>query len=220
MHERLPRWWNPLVSALPGDASRRLVFVAVAALLQLCTSSAGAFSVERSEPRYVDKQFRYELIVVLDAPISCVETVLRDYEHYPALDARILQAQVLARPAENVVMLKTRLRACFGPFCRNIERVERVEESLHELIAVTDASRSDVKFGETHTSLTAVPGDRTRVSYRTGVVPGFWVPPIVGRRWMLRQLEDATGDLFRNVERRAREEQERRMADRGEQDSG
>lgn len=190
------------LASFPGRA-RTIGWLALA----LWTAPAAAFEIEHSEARYADKQYRYELNVVLDAPVERVEAVLRDYEHYPDLDKRILQARVLERPGANVVMLETMLRACFGPFCRDVKRIERVEESSHALAAITDPSRSDVKFGETHTLLSAAEHGRTRVSYRTSIVPGFWIPSIVGRRWMLRTLENATSDLFMNVERHARPEE-------------
>ncbi len=169
---------------------------------------AHAFTVEHSDTRYVEKQYRCELTVTIDAPLDRVEAVLRDYEQYPELDPRILQAHVLERPEPAVAMLQTTLRACFGPFCRNVKRIERVEESPGVLAATTDATRSDVKFGETRTALERIDSGSTRVTYRTTIVPGFWIPAIAGRRWMLRTLEDATSNLFMNVEAKARAEAE------------
>lgn len=189
--------------SLPPFRRVSAICLAIAALLAI--APAHAFTIEHSKSHYVDRQYRYEVVVTLDAPPERVEAVLRDYERYPDLDSRILRARVLERPADNVAVLETLLRACFGPFCRNVRRTERVEESPHALTAITDASRSDVKFCETHTTLSPVEGGGTRVNYRTSVVPGFWIPPLVGRRWMLRTLEDATSDLFMNVEMRARE---------------
>lgn len=190
--------------------SRRsnLVFAAFAAA-SLWAGAASAFEIEHSETRYVNRRYQCELNVRLDAPIDKVEAILRDYERYPSLDTRILQARVLDRPGPGVVTLETTLRVCFGPFCRNVTRVERVEEQQHALAATADPSRSDVKFGETRTQLS--PGEKggTLVHYRTSITPSFWIPSIVGRRWMLRTLEDATGDLFMNVETRARAEQEK-----------
>jgi hypothetical protein len=183
----------------------------IAAVALACaTSWAGAacsFEIEQSETRYADRRYHCELRIHLDAPLEKVEAVLRDYERYPSLDARILQARVLERPGADVVVLETILRGCFGPFCRNVTRVERVEESPHALVATADPARSDVKFGETHTRLAAADKGGTVVSYRTSLTPAFWVPSLVGRRWMLRTLEDATADLFMNVEMRAREGQ-------------
>jgi hypothetical protein len=80
--------------------------------------------------------------------------------------------------------------------------VERVEEAPLALTATTDGSRSDVKVGETRTELT-VTATGTRVTYRTSIVPAFWIPAFVGRRLMLRTLEEATINMFTNVEKLA-----------------
>jgi hypothetical protein len=173
--------------------------------LILTAGAAHAFGIQNSSATYANKQYRYELDVTLDAPIDAVEAVLRDYERYPQLDTRILQARVLERPNADTVVLETTLRACFGPFCRSVKRIERVQEGRYALTAITDASRSDVKFGETYTQLSTSKGGGTQVRYRTRITPGFWVPAFAGRRWMLSTLADATSDLFRNVEKKARE---------------
>ena len=175
----------------------------VVGVIALTPLTAHAFEIEKSEARYADKRFEFELVATIDAPIDRVTAVLRDYEHYPDLDPRILNAKVLERTGSDVITLATTLRACFGPICRNVKRVERVEESPDGLAAITDPSRSDVRFGETHTVLSTL-GGRTKVTYRTSITPGFWVPAIVGRRLMLSTLESATTDLFMNVEMRAK----------------
>lgn len=166
---------------------------------------AQAFTIEHSAARYVDKHFQYEMVVTLDAPIHRVEEVLRDYAQYPSLDPRILSAKVLERPAQDVVTLETTVRVCYGPFCRNVKRVERVAESQYVLLAIADPARSDVQFSETRSELSEALHGTTRVKYVTDVVPDFWVPAIGGRRMMLKTLEIATSDLFMNVERKARE---------------
>lgn len=188
----------------PPRAPDRLRDALFAVLAMLAAAPAHALTIERSESRYVDKDkyYQYELVATLDASPERVQAVLRDYANYTALDARILEARVLERPAQYAAILATTVRACFGPFCRNVKRVERVEESPLELKAITDPARSDVTFGETHTML-SVAGGRTRVSYRTAIAPAFWIPAIAGRRWMLNTLGAATVELFKNVELRA-----------------
>jgi len=188
--------------------SRSVLAVVLLASASLWAAAAGAFEIEKSETRYADRRYQCELSVKLDAPPDKVQAVLRDYERYPTLDTRILQARVLERPEPHVVMLKTTVRVCFGWFCRNVTRVERVQESEHALAATADPSRSDVKFGETHTQLSPGEHGGTLVNYRTSITPGFWIPAVVGRRWMLRTLEDASGDLFMNVEMQAKKEGE------------
>lgn len=189
--------------------SRRCAATSLVAWLICTVQPAQAFEIEHSAALYSDKHYQFEFVALLDAPLDRVQAVLRDYEHYPQLDPRILEARVLERPADYVAVLETIVRACFGPFCRNVKRVERVEESPLELAAITDASRSDVRFGETRTMLSVSDG-RTRVSYRTSVEPAFWIPRFVGRRWMLKTLEAATTNLFMNVEKQAQAESEGR----------
>jgi len=192
--------------------SRLCLAAAALAAASLWTGSAGAFEIEHSETRYADRRYQCDLNIQLDAPLDKVEAILRDYEKYPALDARILEARVIGRPAPHVATLETTLRVCMGWFCRNVKRVERVEESEHALAATADPSRSDVKFGETRMQLSPGENGGTLVHYRTSITPAFWIPSVVGRRWMLRTLEDATGDLFMNVEMKAKQDAEEKAA--------
>jgi len=142
------------------------------------------------------------MTALLEAPLEDVERILRNYENYPTLDSRILEAKVLDRPSPHTATLATKLRACFGPVCRTVHRIELVEESPGKLVAITDPERSDVQLGETRTQLADEAG-RTRVTYLTRLRPKFWIPAFVARRLMLETLEDATIELFRSVEKQA-----------------
>ncbi len=172
--------------------------------LTLVSWGAQALEIERAEARFAEKRFSFELIATLDAPIDRIDAVLKDYASYPALDARILESRVLERPAPGEVMLFTALRACLGPFCRSVKRVERVQEQVHELHASTLPEQSDITYGETFTQLSNA-GQRTRLIYRTTVSPDLWIPRFVGRRLMLNTLRDATLNVFGNIEKRAAE---------------
>ncbi len=182
---------------------RSRLAIAVLAATSLWSVGAGAFEIQHSATRYANRRYQCDLNVKLDAPLDKVEAILRDYEKYPELDSRILEARIVERPAPNVATLETTLRVCLGWFCQNVKRIERVEESPHALAATADPSRSDVKYGVTRLQL--APGEHggTLVTYSTSITPAFWIPSVIGRRWMLRTLEDATTDLFMNVETKA-----------------
>jgi Polyketide cyclase / dehydrase and lipid transport len=198
------------LSPLPGERlgegiarpSRAFFFF----VFLLLTTPIYAFDLQRAEAEFIEGEYRFEMTAVIEAPVDQVEHILRDYENYPTLDPRILAARVIERSEPHIATLATTLRACFGPFCRSVKRIERVEESPHALLAVTDAARSDMKFGETRMELSSDEQNRTRVSYRTRLKPDFWIPALVARRMMLETLEDATIELFRNVEKRAQSE--------------
>jgi hypothetical protein len=174
-------------------------FAACALCLSTC---ARALEIEHADSKYHDKQYQLTLVAVVNAPRERVQAVLRDYGNYPRLDPRILEASVLSRPTQHELLLYTKLRACFGVFCRNVKRVEHVQESENEVIASVLPEQSEVTSGETRTQLTVVDG-RTRVSYTTSIAPGFWIPPFLGRSLMLRTLREASIDLFRHVEQQA-----------------
>jgi hypothetical protein len=161
-----------------------------------------ALEVERVDSGYRDKQYQLTLDIVLDAPSDRVQAILRDYRSYPRLDARILEAEIVSRTNPHELLLYTKLRACFGVFCKNVKRVERVLEADNDLRAAVLPEQSEVLRGDTHTRLTPLDG-RTRIVYVTSIAPGFWIPAFVGRPLMLRTLRDASIELFRNVERQA-----------------
>lgn len=174
----------------------------VLVMLTVATNAA-AFEVLHAEAHYQDKEYRVELDLILNAPAQQVESVLRDYDSYPMLDAGILESRVAERVDAETVLLYTKLRACAGVFCRTVKRVERVQERPFELLAMVIPEQSDVVSGSTHTVLQTMES-KTRVRYRTSVAPKFWVPTFIGRPLMLRTLREASIDLFRNVEARAK----------------
>ena len=185
----------------PPQRWARLIAVAVSTAFPI---GAHAFEIQHAQASYVEEEYRFELTATLDASVEQVEPVLRDYEHYRSLDARILEAKVVSRdPARHVTTLETTLRACIGPICRNVKRIEEVAEAPLSLLATTDPQRSDMTFGETRMELQPMSDGRTRVDYHTRLKPAFWVPALYARRRMLTTLETATVELFRNVERRA-----------------
>jgi hypothetical protein len=175
--------------------------IAAVTLSAICLS-ARSLEIEQADSKYRDKHYQLTLITVVDAPRDRVQAVLRDYYNYPQLDARILEANVLSRPAAHEVLLFTKLRACFGVFCRTVKRVEHVQEQDNDMLASVVPEQSEITSGETRTQLTALDG-RTRISYTTSMVPGFWIPSFIGRPLMLRTLRDASIDLFRRVEQQA-----------------
>ena len=163
---------------------------------------ARAVETQSISTTYVNGEYRLTMTATLSARADRVQAVLRDYAHYRSLENRILDAHVISHPGADEVQLFTRIRVCFSLLCRNVDRVERVEERPLELIATVVPDKSDAERGVTHTVLTDE-GDRTQVQYTTFIVPKFWVPPLFGRSIMLHTLRDATLTMFQNIEKMA-----------------
>ncbi len=164
----------------------------------LLTPFAHALDVEKLEVRRNATRYVVEFRAHLAAPPDQVGAVLKDYEHYPQLDSRILESR---RDADDSSQLHTRLRGCVGGlFCRTMQRVETLEEMPGGLIATAVPGKSDVTYGHTHSQWQAHNGG-TELVYRLEIEPDFWVPPLFGPPLMMRTLREGTLSLFTNVER-------------------
>jgi hypothetical protein len=183
--------------------SRVLSVICAVVVFACLTARCAAFEIERADAKFDQYEFRIDVRILLDAPIDKVEAVLRDYSHYPELEASILEAKVMQRSTASTLLLYTKLHACSGLFCRTVNRVERVEESERSLIATVLPEQSDITLGITHTELQEQ-GLQTRVTYRSRIVPKFWVPALIGRTLLLHTLRQASLDMFRNIETRAK----------------
>src|SRR5512139_2350775 len=98
-----------------------------AAALLLAGPTAQAFTVERLETSFDGGVYRVSLQAVIDADAAAVGAVLADFAQYRDLDPRILRSETLGVEPDGAVLLRTRIRACEGFFCRTVTRVERVE---------------------------------------------------------------------------------------------
>ncbi|NJD30662.1 MAG: hypothetical protein FIB04_02105 [Gammaproteobacteria bacterium] len=173
--------------------------------LLLCAVAGGparALTVERLETHFEHGVYRVSLQALLAAPASAVAAVLRDYDDYPSLDPRIRSSERLDAAPGDAVFIRTVVHACAGFFCRNVERVERIEQSPGELVATVIPGRSEVRRGITRTRWQAS-GEATEVTYEAEFEPDFWVPAIIARKFAMDTLRASTLQLFGNVESRA-----------------
>jgi hypothetical protein len=176
-----------------------------AAFWVLAAGTAEALTVQRLDTRFDHGVYRVSLEAFLDAPPAAVGAVLRDYAAYPFLDHRIRSSERLADEPGGTVLIRTLIHACAAFFCRNVERVERVEQLPGGLVATAVPGRSDVRRGLTRTRWQAQ-GPGTQVTYEAEFEPDFWVPALIGRTLVLDTLRESTLELFGNVENRAREQ--------------
>jgi len=180
-----------------------VAIVAAIALEVLPVAAAQALSVQSLDASLNDGVYRISLVARVDAPVEDVAAVLTDYAAYHSLDPRIRSSAVLPSTAKGTMLVRTIVHACAGVFCKNVERVERVERRDGELLATVIPERSELKSGVTRTTWRAA-DESTRVTYDAEFVPDFWVPSIIGRRYAVKALKASTLELFDNVEKRAR----------------
>jgi hypothetical protein len=155
------------------------------------------------EASVTDGVYRVRFDALLDAPRLRVERVLTDFVGYAGLDPRIRASELAGTAPDGTPLLRTRIRACAGFFCRDIRRLERVTLGEGVLLAEAMPAQSDVSSSRARTQWSDH-GAQTRVRYEAEFTPGFWVPAVVARRYAPRMLRDSVQQLFENVEERAR----------------
>jgi hypothetical protein len=172
-------------------------------LLGACPASA--LTVEKLVTEFRDGVYRVSFEAVLAAPPARVGVVLQDYSAYPSLDVRIRSSEHLATEPGGAVLLRTRIYACEGLFCRSVTRVERVEVGPDNILATVIPELSQLRRGLSRTTWQALDAG-TRVTYEAEFEPDFWVPGFIGRQFAGHGLRESTLELFSNVERQARGE--------------
>jgi len=148
--------------------------------------------------------YELELDVRIEAPIERVWAILTDYERLPELNPAVTRSGVEVNDQGQSEVL-TVVRGCVLFFCNSVERVEIMEEfATVRIVAVTDPARSDLRQGRSEWNFW--PEDEaTRLSLTVLMEPDFWVPPVLGRRALRRNLIGGTLDLLEAVEHRAAE---------------
>lgn len=177
----------------------------------LLGASVGAAAASGAALERVDvtkQKDRYLLAgeIVIDAPRAKVYAVITDFERLHELDEGIAEARIVERVDDRTTVVYTRLSGCVLVFCRDVERLERVEKvSETEIVAnVVPEENGDVAYSSARWLLTAE-GDATRVVYETEVDPSFWIPPVIGPAIVRNVLRKRVAATLGNLEQAARE---------------
>lgn len=163
--------------------------------------AANAIDVSKLQVSEQGRRYVVDFEAQLAADPGAVMRVLLDFEHYPALDSRILKASRSVRDGKP--LLFTQLRGCLGSvFCQTMDRYELLDAQPELLVATAIPGEGDVKYGLTVIRVESRDGG-TWVRYRNEFDPSFWMPRWLVRRAMYTTLHDGTLKMFQAIEKRA-----------------
>ena len=152
--------------------------------------------VEREEDTY---SLYAEMVV--DAPVDEVYSVLSDYDRLERLSDLVKEADLVASPAEHRHRVHSVSELCILLFCGKVVQEQEVYETPdREILALTIPGRSNLEEGVIHWRLQAA-GDGTRLTVYSRIVPGFWVPPLIGPWAVKNALSDQVLETAENIER-------------------
>lgn len=178
---------------------RRLLVMASACLL--CVP-AGAFELLAVESRHQGEEYFVRIEARFSAGAEAVLAVLTDYDGIHELHPGLLESRGLGQVAPGVEEVYLRSKACVLVFCREMARVEHVRVAGYTLYAVDVPRRGSFRSGATAWRFTP-DGSGTVMEYQTRFIPAFEPMPVLGPGLLLDAVEEMTGEIMREVDRRA-----------------
>lgn len=168
--------------------------------------------VSAAELRFIevdreDGVYSLRSVTWLDTTPEDLYAVLTDYDHFRLFTSAISESKNLDADAEGRPEFYTRMEGCVLFWCRSFVRIGHLElEPTSEIVAITDAERSDFKLANERWQLRAEDGG-TLMIYEFKMIPDFWVPPVVGPYYMKRALASGGTKAAHRVEALARGEE-------------
>ena len=100
----------------------------------------------------------------------------------------------------NLVTVAQKGKASVGPLSFEFDSVREIRLTPFELIR-TRQLRGNLKMFEGTTQLTAENG-HTRIHHHSDAVPDVWIPPLIGRKFIVAETREQFAEMRREILRR------------------
>ncbi len=168
-------------------------------LLLIISGIADAATVKSLQVSKHKKFYETRAEFIVDAPRADVFQAFTLFENLSRINPSIIDSS--ATPiSDNTTRVTTRVKDCMGLFCKSLTLVEdvtifegeRVRSQMVKGLGDFDAGLTEWIFQSE--------GEKTRVVYSSRVKPGFWLPPLVGKKAMKKALREQIVDSVENLE--------------------
>ena len=140
--------------------------------------------------------------MLIDAHPEQVRALLTDYAHLDRLSPSITGSELIYSNTPHY-RVRVTTDGCVFFYCRQLVQVQDVTELKNGYILVKVVPEmSDFNYSQNIWRIQTRYG-RTRVTYSSDLVPGFWVPPIVGTAIFQHKLLEESQHVIENLERLA-----------------
>lgn len=188
-------WKNSLTKNSPGIITQWLVITFV--FLSQMTVNAGELITSRITQD--EGHYRFYVVMDVDADYKKVYQHLTDYDNLYQLSDTITDSEVIfSVPPKFVIKVTT--YSCIGFICQEVVQVQNTTEMGRGYIKVSVvAQESDLDYGENLWHIQPYE-NATRVTFISDMVPGFWVPPLVGPVLLKSKLLEETYAIIEGLE--------------------
>ena len=164
---------------------------------------AKAVEIERADIRFDDNTYHYTFKTVIGASAARVRTVVSDYDQLGALNNSIVESRLLERYGPRDFKRLLALRQCVLRFCFDLRFVEHVKEHENGFTTTVIPAESTFLDGVAEWRLSALGGNRTRLTISASQTPDFWIPPVIGPFILKRVFLSEVTETCTNIERLA-----------------
>jgi hypothetical protein len=156
------------------------------------TGAVFGAEVLQSDIVHEDGRYTVRFDVRLDAPAQKLRRHLMDYPNYATHFKSIRESSVLGRQPDGALRVRLRIYGCALFFCRTVAVVKDISETPDgTIVARVVPSQSSFREGTERWRVESEPEQterQTRLTYSAELVPGFYVPPLIGPWALKRQL--------------------------------
>ena len=140
----------------------------------------------------------------IEAEVDTVYAILTDFDNLTSLNKAIKLSRLLKSDGKHH-LVTIEAEGCVWFFCQEIIQTQWVTERGNGYIsAVTLPERSNLEYGRVLWHIRQE-DEYTVISYRSDVVPKFFVPPLIGTYIMKNKMLEKAQQTIQNIERIAQE---------------
>jgi hypothetical protein len=165
---------------IPTIARKMIIAsISIAGLLFLPLAAQGA-DVLRSSVTRQDGRYLMHMETVVQAPLSRVHSLLKDYKNFTRFNSIFKQVKFLGHLEDGGIRMGVSSEFCILAICQDFDWIQDVHFLPGGDIPITIVpDQGDFRQGNGRWRLIPVEGG-TRLSFDLDLTPKYWIPPVFG----------------------------------------
>jgi hypothetical protein len=184
--------------------ARRITIVCVAITgLLFFPMAAHSAEVLRSSVTRQGGQYLIHLETVVQAPISKVHFLLKNYKNFTHFNSVFKQVKFLKNLDNGGIRIGVKSEFCILGICQYFNWLQDVQFLSDGDISLTIVpNQGDFQQGNGRWSLSSVDGG-TRLLFSLDLTPRYWTPPVLGALLMQQKISDDAFKFSQELEKMA-----------------